>query len=120
MKKYKKTIIIGLAVTAAYLLFTSSKKKQSSKGGDSASDDTGSARKGFPLRKGSTGRYVAALQEWLNNKQPLSGIDYVAVDSVFGEKTLAALNETWKALHGYGIREVNEVMYLSEGMNAYE
>lgn len=119
MKKYKKTIIIGLAVIAAYLLFTASKKKQSSKEGD-ASDSTGSARKGFPLRKGSTGKYVAALQEWLNNKQPLSGIDYVAVDGVFGKKTLAALNETWKALHGYGIREVNEVLYLSEGMNAYE
>lgn len=128
MKKIntKKILIIVAVAILAYIIFTAFKKpasKSDSKDEDSNGDGSGTQRAGFPLKYGSRGKYVKALQRWLNAKKSAGVANFGAslvVDGKFGDKTLSALRIIWDKVEGYPVREVNETQYLANDIHLYE
>lgn len=122
----KKILIIIAVAILAYIIFTAFKKKSAkSSGSDKTgdSDGTGTSRAGFPLKYGSRGKYVKALQRWLNAKKSEGVANFGAnlvVDGKFGDKTLSALRIIWDKVEGYPVREVNETQYLANDIHLYE
>ena len=125
MKKFfskNKTILLLLGGVALILFLTSANKKKKA-AGQTPSDPTAVKREGFPLKYGSRGKYVRALQRWLNAKKAAGVADFGAnlvVDGKFGDKTLTALRLIWNEVEGYPVREVNEVQYLANNIHLYE
>lgn len=122
----KKIVIIIAVAILAYLVFTAF-RKPASKGGssDGGKDEAGTdtSRAGFPLKYGSRGKYVKALQRWLNAKKAEGVANFGAnlvVDGKFGDKTLSALRVIWEKVEGYPVREVNETQYLANNIHLYE
>ena len=110
----KKILIIIAVAILAYIVFTAFKKTASK-------SDT--SRAGFPLKYGSRGKYVKALQRWLNAKKSEGVANFGAslvVDGKFGDKTLSALRIIWDKVEGYPVREVNETQYLANDIHLYE
>lgn len=128
MKKRTKKIVIIIAVAIlAYIVFTAFRKPaksgSSDNDGDNSGDGSGTQRTGFPLKYGSKGKYVKALQRWLNAKQSEGVANFGAnliVDGKFGDKTLTALRLIWNEVEGYPVREVNEVQYLANDIHLFE
>lgn len=128
MKKRTKKIVIIIAVAIlAYIVFTAFRKPaksgSSDNDGDSSGDGSGTQRTGFPLKYGSKGKYVKALQRWLNTKQSEGVANFGAnlvIDGKFGDKTLSALRIIWNAVEGYPVREVNETQYLANDIHLFE
>lgn len=128
MKKIntKKIVIIIAVAILAYLVFTAFRKSASKSGSSSGDKDeagTDTSRAGFPLRYGSRGKYVKALQRWLNAKKAEGVANFGAnlvIDGKFGDKTLSALRIIWNAVEGYPVREVNELQYLANNIHLYE
>lgn len=125
MKKFfekNKTILLLLGGMTLILFLTSANKKKKT-AGQTPSDPAAVKREGFPLKYGSRGRYVRALQRWLNAKKAEGVADFGAnlvVDGKFGDKTLTALRLIWNEVEGYPVREVNEVQYLANDIHLYE
>ena len=128
MKKIntKKILIIIAVAILAYIIFTAFRKPASKNGSsDGERDGTGTdtSRAGFPLKYGSRGKYVKALQRWLNAKKSEGVANFGAslvVDGKFGDKTLSALRIIWDKVEGYPVREVNETQYLANDIHLYE
>ena len=127
MKKNTKKIVIIIAVAIlAYLVFTAFRKSASTSGSSSGDKDeagTDTSRSGFPLRYGSRGKYVKALQRWLNAKKSEGVANFGAnlvIDGKFGDKTLSALRIIWEKVEGYPVREINELQYLANNIHLYE
>lgn len=128
MKKIttKKIVIIIAVAILAYLVFTALRKSASKSGssnGDKDEAGTDTSRAGFPLKYGSRGKYVKALQRWLNAKKADGIANFGAnlvIDGKFGDKTLSALRITWDKVEGYPVREINEVQYLANEIHLYE
>ena len=126
MKKFlskNKTILLTLGGIALILFLTSASRKKKKAAGQTPSDPTAVKREGFPLKYGSRGRYVRALQRWLNAKKAAGVADFGAnlvIDGKFGDKTLSALRIIWNEVEGYPVREVNEVQYLANDIHLYE
>jgi len=122
----KKILIIIAVAILAYLVFTAFRKSASKSGssnGDKDKAGTDTSRAGFPLRYGSRGKYVKALQRWLNAKKAEGVANFGAnlvVDGKFGDKTLSALRIIWDKVEGYPVREVNETQYLANDIHLYE
>lgn len=122
----KKILIIIAVAILAYIVFTAFKRtasKSDSKDEDSNGDGSGTQRAGFPLKYGSRGKYVKALQRWLNAKKSEGVANFGAnlvIDGKFGDKTLSALRIIWNAVEGYPVREVNETQYLANDIHLYE
>lgn len=123
----KKILIIIAVAILAYIAFTAFKKLAKSSGGDKTGDSDGTgtdtSRAGFPLKYGSRGKYVKALQRWLNAKKSEGVANFGAnlvIDGKFGDKTLSALRIIWNAVEGYPVREVNETQYLANDIHLYE
>ncbi len=125
MKKFfskNKTILLTLGGVALILFLTSANKKKKA-AGQTPSDPADVKREGFPLKYGSRGKYVRALQRWLNAKKAAGVADFgvnLVVDGKFGDKTLTALRLIWNEVEGYPVREVNEVQYLANDIHLYE
>ena len=125
MKKFfekNKTILLLLGGVALILFLTSASRKKKT-AGQTPTDPTTIKREGFPLKYGSKGKYVRALQRWLNAKKAEGVADFGAnliVDGKFGDKTLTALRLIWNEVEGYPVREVNEVQYLANDIHLYE
>jgi len=125
MKKFfekNKTILLLLGGVALILFLTSASRKKKT-AGQTPTDPTTIKREGFPLKYGSRGKYVRALQRWLNAKKAAGVADFGAnliVDGKFGDKTLTALRLIWNEVEGYPVREVNEVQYLANDIHLYE
>ena len=126
MKKFfskNKTILLTLGGIALILFLTSANKKKKKAAGQTPSDPAAVKREGFPLKYGSRGKYVRALQRWLNAKKAEGVADFGAnlvIDGKFGDKTLTALRLIWNEVEGYPVREVNEVQYLANDIHLYE
>lgn len=126
MKKNTKKVVIIIGVIAlAYLIFIAFKKTTKTSEKTNNKTDSGSepSRAGFPLKYGSTGKYVKALQRWLNTKKADGIANFGAnlvIDGKFGDKTLSALRITWDKVEGYPVREINEVQYLANDIHLYE
>nr|DAU94710.1 MAG TPA: Lysozyme-like protein [Caudoviricetes sp.] len=128
MKKIntKKIVIIIAVAILAYLVFTAFRKPASKRGsneGDKDEAGTDTSRAGFPLKYGSRGKYVKALQRWLNGKKAEGVANFGAnlvVDGKFGDKTLSALRVIWEKVEGYPVRELNELQYLANNIHLYE
>lgn len=128
MKKIntKKILIIIAVAILAYIVFTAFKKtasKSDTKNSDKDGTDTDTSRAGFPLKYGSRGKYVKALQRWLNAKKSEGVANFGAklvIDGKFGDKTLSALRIIWDKVEGYPVREVNETQYLANDIHLYE
>lgn len=129
MKKIdtKKIVIIIAVAILAYIVFTAFRKPAKSSGSDKTGDKSGTgtdtSRAGFPLKYGSRGKYVKALQRWLNAKKSAGVANFGAslvVDGKFGDKTLSALRIIWDKVEGYPVREVNETQYLANDIHLYE
>lgn len=122
----KKILIIIAVAILAYIIFTAFGKKSaksSSSDKNSDSDGTGTSRADFPLKYGSKGKYVKALQRWLNAKKSEGVGNFGAslvIDGKFGDKTLSALRIIWNAVEGYPVREVNETQYLANDIHLFE
>lgn len=122
----KKILIIIAVAILAYIVFTAFKKPASKNGSsDGERDGTGTdtSRAGFPLKYGSRGKYVKALQRWLNAKKAEGVANFGAnlvIDGKFGDKTLSALRIIWNAVEGYPVREVNETQYLANDIHLFE
>lgn len=122
----KKILIIIAVAILAYIVFTAFKKpasKSDTKNSDSDGTGTDTSRAGFPLRYSSRGKYVKALQRWLNAKKAEGVANFGAnlvIDGRFGDKTLSALRVIWNAVEGYPVREVNELQYLANNIHLYE
>lgn len=124
----KKIIIIIAVAILAYIIFTafgkkSAKSSSSDKNSDSDGTGTDTSRAGFPLKYGSRGKYVKALQRWLNAKKSEGVANFGAnlvIDGKFGDKTLSALRIIWNAVEGYPVREVNETQYLANDIHLFE
>lgn len=122
----KKILIIIAVAILAYIVFTAFKKPASKTGssdGDKDGAGTDTSRAGFPLKYGSRGKYVKALQRWLNAKKSAGVANFGAslvVDGKFGDKTLSALRIIWDKVEGYPVREVNETQYLANDIHLYE
>ncbi len=121
----KKILIIIAVAILAYIVFTAFRKSASKS--DSKDEDSngrsGTQRAGFPLKYGSRGKYVKALQRWLNAKKSEGVANFGAnlvVDGKFGDKTLSALRIIWDKVEGYPVREVNETQYLANDIHLYE
>lgn len=128
-----KPAVLTIGAVAAFLLLTSNRGKVVKKSGTTPIENSNvspavppqngySGRKGFPLKNGSRGIYVKALQRWLNaqRSQGIASFAELKVDGIFGNKTLSALRLVWNELEGYPIREVNETQYLSQNIHLYE
>lgn len=117
-----KTILLLLGGMAIILFLTSANKKKKA-AGQPPTDPAAVKRDGFPLSYGSSGKYVRALQRWLNAKKAEGVANFGAnliVDGKFGDKTLTALRLIWNEVEGYPVREVNEVQYLANDIHLYE
>lgn len=124
-----KPAVLTIGAVAAFLLLTSNRGKVVKKTGSTSIENSNvspavgySGRKGFPLKNGSRGIYVKALQRWLNaqRSQGIASFAELNVDGIFGNKTLSALRLVWNELEGYPVREVNETQYLSQNIHLYE
>lgn len=121
----KKILIIIAVAILAYIVFTAFKKTAIKTGSDGEKDEAGTdtSRAGFPLKYGSRGKYVKALQRWLNAKKSEGVANFGAnlvIDGKFGDKTLSALRIIWNAVEGYPVREVNETQYLANDIHLFE
>jgi hypothetical protein len=67
----------------------------------------------FPLKKGSSGKQVGALQRYIN-AVPDSGVEKITVDCDFGPKTEAAV------LKGIFVKEVTSTAYNQYQVNKFE
>lgn len=122
MKKLdKKTIIyiaIGIvAVIVVFLLFKKSKKavtktEKGEKDKNNSSNLYLLDSSDFPLKKGSKGKYVKALQLYLNDHK--KGTDApLYIDSKFGIETERLCESI------LGSKEVEEFTFLSENIDSY-
>lgn len=132
-KKYKIVLIVAALVLAAILVARWLTGKSSAKSGsesDSGGNNSGgggsngNASATFPLHKGSRGQEVRQLQRWLNSN--VMGLIYdtpdgmiyvsrhnsVSVDSIFGDKTEAALKAAT------GMTEVSKDYFMKTYMNS--
>lgn len=122
----KKILIIIAVAILAYIVFTAFRKSASKTGSSNGEKDeagTDTSRAGFPLKYGSRGKYVKALQRWLNAKKSEGVANFGAnlvIDGKFGDKTLSALRIIWNAVEGYPVREVNETQYLANDIHLFE
>lgn len=113
----KKTIIyiaIGIvAVIAIFLLFRKPKKTANGeKNHNNSSNLYLLDPSEFPLKKGSKGKYVKALQLYLNDHK--KGTDApLYIDSKFGDET-ERLTESV-----LGAKEVDEFTFLKENIDSY-
>lgn len=107
----KKTIIIIAGIFLLGIVIFLLGKKQKSKGKKQASLDLLDSSK-FPLKKGSQGKYVKALQLYLNDWK--KGTDApLYIDGKFGIET-ERLTESI-----LGAKVVDEFTFLSENIDSY-
>ncbi len=131
-----KAVVLVVAGVTAVLLFSSMKKKKvtlagsSSIGGENIGSSAGTSADPraayFPLkygdRGGKKGYYVKALQRWLNYRNGTDAtFTKLAVDGIFGPKTLAAWQAVWEHYDGTTAgREVNLLRYEQANMMIFE
>lgn len=138
-----KAVVWVAAGVAAIVLFSSFRKKQvtlagsSSIGGENTGSSSGSSGSSagtsadpraayFPLkygeRSGKKGFYIKALQRWLNYRNGTDAtFTKLAVDGIFGPKTLAAWQAVWEHYDGTTAgREVNLLRYEQANMMIFE
>lgn len=136
-----KAVVWVAAGVAAVVLFSSFRKKQvtlagsSSIGGGNAGGGVGGGFGStpvdpravyFPLKYGDRGSkkgyYVKALQRWLNYRNGTDAtFTKLAVDGIFGPKTLAAWQAVWEHYDGTTAgREVNLLRYDQANMSIFE
>lgn len=104
--KYKNWIIGGIvAVVAIILYFVFRKKQEPATAEPEKTPGDSPMITNFPIKFGSTGEYVKDLQRALNKliKTPDAAL---AVDGIFGEKTLAMLKK-----YGKGRTQLTEKEY---------
>lgn len=131
-----KAVVLVVAGVAAVLLLSSMKKKKVTLAGSSSisGENTGSSAGTsadpraayFPLkygeRSGKKGFYIKALQRWLNYRNGTDAtFTKLAVDGIFGPKTLAAWQAVWEHYDGTTAgREVNLLRYEQANMMIFE
>ena len=136
-----KAVVWVAAGVAALVLFSSFRRKQvtlagsSSIGGENTGGNVGGGSGStpadpravyFPLkygdRGGKKGYYVKALQRWLNYRNGTDAtFTKLAVDGIFGPKTLAAWQAVWEHYDGTTAgRVVNLLRYDQANMSIFE
>jgi len=96
-KNITKLVAGALAVVGAYFIFKYFQKPKTVKGSsenntDTTKDTTPKPTNGFPLKKGSSGRMVSSIQQWILKIDPTLLPKYGA-DGKFGSETESALNK---------------------------
>lgn len=96
-KNITKLVAGALAVVGAYFVFKYFQKPKTVKGSpenntDTTKDTTPKPTNGFPLKKGSSGRMVSSIQQWILKIDPTLLPKYGA-DGKFGSETESALNK---------------------------
>ncbi|MBM3417309.1 MAG: hypothetical protein FJY17_00120 [Bacteroidetes bacterium] len=96
-KNVTKIVAGALAVVGAYFVFKyfqkqKTVKRSSENNTDTTKDTTPKPTNGFPLKKGSSGRMVSSIQQWILKIDPTLLPKYGA-DGKFGSETESALNK---------------------------
>lgn len=96
-KNITKLVAGALAVVGAYFVFKyfqkqKTVKRSSENNTDTTKDTTPKPTNGFPLKKGSSGRMVSSIQQWILKIDPTLLPKYGA-DGKFGSETESALNK---------------------------
>ena len=129
-KKTRNILIISgsiLLIGAGILLFVPRNKQSDSTKGDNGDDKTNDSpldptklNASFPLKKGSKGKQVVALQKYLNDA---SSDNALSLDGIFGQKTEnAVIKRTMFVRNIYPDMKQGEInlKYYNDNVISYE